>query len=267
MDISLAVCVDIVEGTVHRGLQFLFFACITALLTSCVKMQAVVDVRANGAGTLGIALGLTQQAKSLLSTQGQDPLSQLAQRLGLSPSIPLGNDVSVSRWTDGDYDWTKLEKGFKDLDELNAAVGQTGLFQRFSITEDKELLRNQFTLDAQMSPLAALGGQALSPNALGDPSKYIEAQVAVGLPGRIIQTNGVVSPGDPSHMVWTIQGDQPITLTAVSESWNWLIILLICGAFLVVILIVAFGVTAFLARRRSAAKPDGTQMSTGQTPP
>jgi hypothetical protein len=64
-------------------LKLLFFSCVaTLLLTSCVKMQAVVDVKADGSGMLGIALGMTQQAKNLLSNLGQDPMTQIGRRLG-----------------------------------------------------------------------------------------------------------------------------------------------------------------------------------------
>src|SRR4030095_4628631 len=85
-------------------------------LTGCFKGEVSVDVKPNGSGILSLAIGMTQQAKALASSQGTDPLQDINKSLANGAST--AKDVKVTTWIDGDYEWTKAEKVFASPDEI-----------------------------------------------------------------------------------------------------------------------------------------------------
>lgn len=219
----------------YRKVFLFVLACLLALiLTSCgnfhLNLQETIDVNADGSGTMGVALGMTQELKSLLSSQGANLTQELSS--SLSKGSADGSNVKVTQWVDGDYSWVKAEKDFKSLNELNNSMQSNSVFQHFMITKTVGILQDEFTLDAELAPLS----RVQNPNngsSLIDPSAFIQFQVSVSLPGQVTQTNGVVNANDPAHMVWDIQSKQPVSMNATSTTWDWLNIGAISFGFIV----------------------------------
>jgi hypothetical protein len=180
-----------------------------------------VDVKPNGSGTIGIAIGMTQQAKTLVASQGGDPMQALTKNLSESPINPLG--VKVTRWTEGEYEWVQGEVAFKDLNDLNERMSQNDYFESFSVTRQPGVFRDRFILNARLKPLMQ-DTNTTDTSGFGDidPSDFIEIQMTVRLPGDVIETNGVFGGADSSNMLWTVSSKQTITMQAKSEAWNWL---------------------------------------------
>ena len=104
------------------------FAFLAAIgLTGCFKGEISVDVKENGSGLIGIAFGMTQQAKVLLSSQGNNPLEQIQK--SLSEQVGLPGDVRVSSWVEDEYEWVKVEKGVKSVDEINMVFADNEIFK------------------------------------------------------------------------------------------------------------------------------------------
>ena len=204
-------------------------------LASCLKVRVAVDVKPDGSGILGLATGMTQQAKALAASQGGDPMQTLAENLSESPSNP--QDVKITRWTEGEYEWVQGEVAFKNLDDLNERMSRMDFFETFSITRQPGLFRDRFILNAHLKPLSD-STNASDSSGLGDidPSAFIEIQMAVRLPGDVIETNGVFDGKNSSNMLWTVGNKQAITMQATSETWNWLNIGIISGGIGVLVI-------------------------------
>lgn len=156
---------------------------ITALvfsLSGCFKMRVTVDVKSNGSGTVGISMGMNAQAKALIGSQGEgDPIQSLAKDISENPNNP--EDVKITRWTEGDYEWVQGEVAFNNLNDLNERMSRIDYFEYFSITRKPGLLRDSFVLNARLKPLL----DSNDTSSYIDPSAFIEMQMMVHLPGKL----------------------------------------------------------------------------------
>lgn len=248
----------------------IFFILITIALSlsGCFKVRVAVDVKPDGSGTVGVSMGMTSQAKALIASQGEGDLIQsLAKDISESPNNP--NDVKITRWTEGDYEWVQGEVAFNDLTDLNERMSRIDYFEYFSITKKLGLFRDSFVLNARLKPLL----DSTDTSSGIDPSAFIEMQMMIHLPGDVIETNGVFDGKDSTNMIWTVNSKQAVTMQATSETWNWLNI----GIFatLGVLGILAVGIVAIfmftekpkkkvipaIARKSAAQLPNPTQNS------
>jgi len=206
-------------------------------LSGCFKGNISVDVKANGSGVVSIAFGMTQQAKALISSQDTNPLQDIEQSMSdESGSTPT--DVKVTKWMEGDYEWTKAEKEFKNLDEINKVILNRSLFNHFSLTRNRGIFQDKFILDAELD---ALNSDIPSDDSGIDPSAFIETSFSTRLPGKITETNGFIDANDPNLVKWNIEGYQTVSVKATSVTWNWLNIFgILVGGFLFVL----FGIYA-----------------------
>lgn len=208
-------------------------------LTGCFKGEVSVDVKQNGSGMLSLAIGMTQQAKALAASQGTDPLQDINK--SLANGANTAKDVKVSTWIDGDYEWTKAEKEFANLDEINKVLNEKKLFNNFSLTRSHSLLWDEFTLEAEFAPL----NSNTSGNDIGvDPAAFIQMSFSARLPGKIIETNGLTDINDPNRIVWNMASKQSVSIKARSTAWNWMSIFVISG-FLLLIGVATIGGTGY----------------------
>jgi hypothetical protein len=216
------------------------FCCGAALaLAGCVKGDISVDVRENGTGVLSVSLGLTQQAKALLSSQGSTPLQMLEQSMSNGPDSTSA-DVKIDRWTEGDYEWVKAEKEFKTLAEINADMLKRPLFKHFSLSRRRGVIQDEFILDAELDALNAdMPTDYGSPDAAG----IGEINFSARLPGSITETNGFSDAKDPRHFLWSMQSNQTVPIRMRSLVWNWgnILGMLVVGAVFVALGIFAVG--------------------------
>jgi len=223
------------QPKIYQTAILLLALVLVSTLTGCLKVRLAVDVKSDGSGTVGFALGMTQQAKALVASQGEDPTQILTQDLSKSPNEP--QDVKISRWTEGEYEWLQGEVVFKDLNDLNERLSQVEYFETFTITRQPGIFRDRFILDARLKPLLENTPESDSSDLFNiDPSAFIEFQMTVRLPGDVIETNGVFDGNNSSKMLWTVGSKQAITMHAVSETWNWLNIGIIGGGSILAIL-------------------------------
>jgi hypothetical protein len=212
---------------------------LTIGLTGCFKGDISVDVKANGTGIVSIAFGMTQQAKALVASQGENPLQDIRQSMSDgSGSTPT--DVGVTKWIEGDYEWTKAEKEFKSLDEINRVMRNKSLFNKFSLTCKRGVFQDEYILDAELD---ALNSDVPVDNSGVDPSAFIEMSFSARMPGKIVETNGFADLNDANRIVWNMQGNQAVSILARSTTWNWLNIfgIMVGGSVFVLFGIYAMG--------------------------
>lgn len=206
-------------------------------LTGCFKGNFSVDVKPNGSGVVSVSFGMTQQAKALSSSQGTNPLQDIEQSLSNGSGV-APTDVTVTNWMEGDYQWTKAEKKFKSLDEINKVALDRSLFNNFSLIRKRGVFQDEFILDAE---LGALFDDLPYDNSGIDPSAFIEMNFSARLPGKLIEANGFIDANDPNLIVWNVEGYRTVSVRASSVTWNWLNIFgILAGVFLFVL----FGVYA-----------------------
>lgn len=224
------------------------------LLSSCVKMRMTIRVAPDGSGTFGAAVGMTQEVQALLGAGGQDPASVITQAF-YEKLVEQATDLEVRQWSEGEFEWVEVADRFDNLDELNQTLNGSELFERFSVTRERGLLKNRFVLAARMTP--SFDVQGLPQEFLGfvDPSAVAEVGLAVHLPGKIVETNGVLN-SETGAVEWSLAGGEPLEVRAVSEAWNWVSIgagAAIAALFCAVALaFVALAVVLVLRRRRIA---------------
>jgi hypothetical protein len=242
---------------VRKMFQFAVVLFMVVLGTSgCFKANISADVKANGSGILGIAFGMNQQAKTLLSSQGGDPFQNLQDQMAKEGGQSL-KDFQVTRWQDGDYDWMKAEREFSNLEELNTLMGKNEMFSRFSLVRNKGFLQDEFILDAELNKLN--DSTASNPAAFNiDLSTLLDIKFSTRLPGKIVETNGYADAADPNRLSWNAQGNQAVPIQARAVAWNWLVILillLLIGLSLLVIAGLAFLV--YKGSRKKQPDQDG----------
>jgi len=156
-------------------------------LTGCFKGEISVDVKQNGSGVISVAIGMTQQAKALAASQGTDPFQDM--KKSLADGTGATQDVKLTTWIDGDYEWAKAEKEFANLDEISKVLNDKELFNNFSLSRNRGFFQDEFNLDAEFAPL---NSNTPSENDSGvDPSAFIQMSFSAHLPGKIIETNGL----------------------------------------------------------------------------
>ena len=218
-------------------IALLLFA--TLILTGCVKGEITMDVNDDGSGWIGIALGATQEAKSMLELQGLGTSDGIKGQLEKLLINQAGSNMGLKfdTWVDGEYEWVKVEKEAATIEELNQLAAQTGLFTSFALTRETSFFQNKLNLEAVLQPPTAglpdLGGFAL------DTSAVMQMQFALHLPGTITETNGTVDPADSNRLTWSLTGNQPVSIKAASLSYNWLNIGLVAGAAILAMLLLA----------------------------
>jgi hypothetical protein len=202
-------------------------------LSGCFKAEVSIDVKPNGSGIMSFAIGMTQQAKAFVASDDTDPAKAVKQTLATGDSAP--EDVKVMSWIDGDYEWTKAEKEFANLDEINNALHGNKLFNNFSLTRNHRLLRDEYILEAE---LVRIDSNSSGNNFNVDPAAFIQMSFSARLPGKIMETNGLQDVNDPNRMVWNVASKKAVAIHARSVTWNWVSISAIAG------LILLFGVVA-----------------------
>lgn len=181
--------------------------------TGCAKVRLVINVNSDGSGTLGMATGLNQQARALVGEQ--DITDQLNQQI---VDEEIKENISIHRWSEGDYEWTELTSSFTDLNSLNEQMMSNELFEQFAVTRQRRLLQDRFIMEARM---AALNNDVPSTDELFlDPSAILEMQIQLRLPGKIIETNGIYNPKE-NTLIWSMPLDEPLHMYAESVVWNW----------------------------------------------
>lgn len=186
-------------------------------LSSCVRANVSIDIQPNGSGIVSASLGMTRQAETLLSDDGAPNLIQdIEQRLA-TRSGSVRQDVDVRRWRDGDYDTVSVTSEFASVEEISETMTHSEIFTRFSLSRKPGFLWNAFILDAELPSLI----DEMSMEDTIDPTAFIKLDIAVRLPGRIMESNGLVAAHDPNLMSWTAQGYTSVSMRARSIVLNW----------------------------------------------
>jgi hypothetical protein len=209
-------------------------------LTGCFKGNISVDVKWDGSADVGVAIGMTPQAQALVSasSQGVNPFQDIRKSLTDSSGI-IPDGIRVKQWSEGDYSWMSATKNFTDFEQVNKVMDNKNLFTHFSLTRTFALIVDEYTLDAEMAPLAT------DTNSAGtkiDPTAFITMTISARLPGLILESNGFQDSNDHNLYTWTAEGYQAVPITIKSLSINLL------GVFLLVILgggIIGLGIYLF----------------------
>ena len=246
--------------TLNKSRRFtclLMLALVTSLaLTGCFKGQVEIVVNPDGSGTLGIAFGMTDEAKAILAveTGGQDPMDAFVEETTTSEDF---EDAVVERWVEDEYEWVRVTDSFATLDDLHEQIMETEMFQSFSLVQETGIIKNRFVLDATLLPMSDATDESTDGVGGLDPNSIFEMKFIATLPGDLIETNGVRA--EDGSINWTVDYTQPTSVHVVSEAWNWLNIsiggvVLLCG-FIVVV-----GVVIGLLITRSGRRDKATEV-------
>ena len=221
-------------------------------LTGCVKVHVNIVVNSDGSGTVGMAMGMTDEAKALMASEaGGDLFDAFGEAMTQSEE---SSEVIVQRWTEGDYEWAEGVVSFTNLDELNAGMQELEIFESFRMTKQTGLLKDLYILDAEITASESTSG--LSDEFDFDPSGLFEARMTVTFPGEIVESNGTREGGKDSNSIsWALTSDSALRAYAVSERWNWARVVILVGGILLFVLaaigLVVLGIV-FTLRERPA---------------
>jgi len=213
-------------------------------LAGCFKGEFFIDIHPNGSATVAGSYGLNSEAKMLLGMQGVNIEDQLFDLNTVDES------ARTSRWIDGDYEWVKVERDFKTLEEVNISFQDMEILDHFSLTRKTGVFQNQIILDAEFDFTSTEG---TSTDSLGfSASDMINFRFLARMPGSILETNGLIDINDPGLLVWTINFDGVTPIYAKSVTWNYLNIgLIVAGILLFAILAIVVIVLMVLKSKKS----------------
>lgn len=246
-------------------LASLLAATLALVLSGCVTAQVNLTVNADNSGTFGVSMGISKQLLALAGANSSDLMKS-----GLGDDIGAEN-VQVRQWSEGDTEWTEASLAFRNFDELNERIKSTELFDRFTLDHQRGILKDRFILDIQIGTLSDQLPDSSNDLGLFDPADMLNFNFTATLPGEITQTNGVFSGKTSNIMMWNIDFNQPTTIHAESEVWNWVNIAIIgASAFvllmLTIILLVALVRNAQKKKQAMSQKTLGTQTGSPISP-
>lgn len=235
-----------------RRITIILILILSALNIGCVKARFALAVNEDGSGTIGVAMGMTPEAKALASSEEVDPINELAS--SFSEDSDTSQEMQVTTWTEGEYEWVQADRIVNNLDEMNSFLEEMEIFNDFSLTRRRGILKNQFVLDATIYSL--FGDYDLSEDMLFDPTGFFDFDLTVSLPGEVVESNGVYD-ANANSLSWSIDYGEQIPIYAVSEYWNIPnIIIVVCMLLLGIAAMMIFGVTLiwFVFQRREKTK-------------
>ncbi|MGD2105792.1 MAG: hypothetical protein PVJ55_11850 [Anaerolineae bacterium] len=118
------------------------------VLTGCVKARVEIEVERDGTGTMAVAMGMTQQALSWAGEDGKGVMERLSQEVSGDDDA---DDVTVRRWTEGNYEWFATSTSLTDLDDLNSRLAEIEMFRNLALTRERGVLRDRYVLDGQVT--------------------------------------------------------------------------------------------------------------------
>lgn len=192
-------------------------------LGGCVKIRVGALIQADDQVKLEMAVGMTQSVRELfMASEGaEDPFESITEEI--FSDMPGIQDVQVRDWSEGEYSWRAVSGLMPSMDYLNAEHLGEDMVRSFKFSHTQEGGRDRYEFDATVDPAliwkeleseAGSEGDEEIPFELKD---VLDLEFLVGLPGRIVDTNGTRVEGDPNALLWTIQGTRLQRLYAVSE--------------------------------------------------
>ena len=217
-----------------RLLIAMALAMLSLVASGCIKLHLSINVCPDGSGTIVMAIGMTQEARVLIASQGgDDPMTTMSQAFG-GPS-----DAQTKRWTEGGYEWVEGTIPFVSPRDLNSRIENSGLLRSFQLTRRSDLFKVYHTLDTELDPWSLLAPNETEELGFGlDPSAMFDMQLFVTLPGKITETNGISVGKDSNTVSWVFDPNQATAVHIASESWNRMTI----GAMAVAGIAIAFTV-------------------------
>lgn len=219
------------------GMLLLFFS-----LTSCVKVRLTLQVNPDGSGTFGFALGVTQEARALMVSEGKDPLIMFESEF--LDRVDLDQEASVRTWTEDEYEWAETSISFDSLREFNDLYSGPSLEDRLTLSKASSLFVDQFKLTGRLStfdPTSYVDAEEVG----FDPGAFFEFQLTANLPGRVIETNGEMLE-EKATVVWSLSSPNPEDFLLITEKPNWVNIGILSGAIFLFAVVV---VLLFRSRR------------------
>ena len=205
-------------------IMFLFGAAL--LLSGCFKINAKIEVRADGSGQWLIGWAMSQDLYRLANSSGGNQLNtaELLKRFQGEDIHLTAQDLKVREWTEGEFIWQEVILPFRNPEELNALAMRSELFESFELKRQPGVVRDRFELRAVLKSIKKMTQPAASQQSSSmftlDPSLWFEMQVQVIMPGEVVQTNGSFLKEQPNVVIWRPLAEQDMALEMISESSN-----------------------------------------------
>lgn len=243
---------------VRIGACAVLLAVVVLTLVGCRATLAVdVQVDADGAGTLGMTVGVDGDLARHLEEAGAAPIEDLA---------AVGGQTDGTTWSvveepaaDGGRE-VVLTGQFRDAEEFDQLAGElTDALDapEATLLSDLELELTDDTVavsgTASASPSEAVTELGLQPDqavALIADAGAFTYELDVGLPGEILRANGEVDP-EAQRVAWEVPPGETVAFSAVSERPRPLV-WVILGGFAVVGAVTVVALGRLLVRRRGA---------------
>jgi hypothetical protein len=219
----------------HRSLKRMMLHLVLLLvilsLSGCIHTRVTIDINPDGSGDFSVLLGMTQEARAMMSGDLWDMGDAVDPFDGFAAQF--GEGYSNERWIEGEYEYIEVATTFSDLEELQSKLTSVDFFETFNLSRKTGLFRNTYVLDAELrswtDAASTSGSTEIEPEI--DPSTFITGEVVIHLPGRIIERNGALT--EDGGILWTVASDHRVNMQATSVVWNWLnigVIGIICAA-------------------------------------
>lgn len=235
--------------------KILLLTLMASMLVAGCELQAnvILDLEADGSGTVGVQLALDEEFKELIDASGEDPTEALLDDGGLFAAIP---GSSTRTYTEGDFTFYEATAAFDNVNTFGALVPDDAgnPLSELEIRVDDEVALVRGTLDLEQvtddADLEDLGG--INPSAL---SEFFGFHIQIKLPGDVKSHNADRELSDGT-LEWDIPifgGDSVLSIEAESDPTGggdgfpaWLIFVIAA-----VVALVVFGL--YMARRSEKA--------------
>jgi hypothetical protein len=185
------------------------------LLSGCVKFNTRIEIRPDGSGQWAIGFGISQELRSLANLGREEfNLEKYLKDQGIQ-------GMKVHEWREGGYAWQAVTWPFQNIEELNSTAAVLGLFESFELKRYPRVLNDRFELRAVLKSLDKIMASSEQNNSsLLKYNPWLDAQIQIIMPGRVIETNGAFVENQSNIVSWKLLTEQDVAIEVISESSN-----------------------------------------------
>lgn len=189
-------------------------------LSGCIKLRLAARVQPDGSLTAQFAMGMTGQARTLITTSGQnDPFEDINETL--LQDIPGVENVKVENWEEGDYQFKGVSGSVSNLSNFELNLQDQDVIRAVTYRNTPGTDVDRYEFRATIDPEALWAELEAETDTSSSPVKLrsvLTMEFVASLPGDIVETNGKQLNDPDNTVVWELAGSKQIELYLISEA-------------------------------------------------
>ncbi len=174
-------------------------------LSGCVKMAVGLDIKPDGSGDVSFEMGVTKEAYSMLTSEGQDPFAEVKQQAA-------DNGYTAEEFEADGYKGIKMRQGVANLE---AAFASDPYMNGLTFKKEKRGLKQMMSLNGTVGSAQSLK------ESMGDvplDASQFDMKLTVSVPYPITSSNAEQISEDNKTATWDLVSAERIELVCEGDA-------------------------------------------------